>query len=91
MRRGPVSPNHVLEKRGEKVWVLGKGCGRLASASKLNLGQVGSSGGAPGGRVLPIPPFNHKIGAIPPFDHFPLINHGETCGNARPVPMQQSR
>ena len=68
VRRGPVSPNDVLEKI-EKVRVLGKVCGHLASASELNLGQFEARGGASRGRVLPIPPFDHKGR---PFDHFPF-------------------
>ena len=49
VRRGPVSPNNVLEKK--KVCVLGKVCGHLASASELNLGQSGARAGASRGRV----------------------------------------
>ena len=57
--RGPVSPNNVLEKK-EKVCVLGKGCGHLASASELKLVQFGARGGASRGSVFPIPPFDQK-------------------------------
>ena len=52
----------------------GEGCAHLASAPELNLGQFGALGGASRGRVLPIPPFEHKIRGIPPFDHFPKAN-----------------
>ena len=72
MRRGRVSPNNVLEEI-KKVCVLGKGCGHLASASELNLGQFGAHGGASRRRVLSIPPFDHKSrGYITPFEHFPF-------------------
>ena len=47
LRRSLDSPINVLEKKGKKkVCVLGMGCGHLASASELNLGQVGARGGA---------------------------------------------
>ena len=59
VRRGPVSPNNVLEKK-KKVHVLGKVCGHLASASELNLGQSGVHAGASRGRVWPIPPFDQE-------------------------------
>ena len=32
VRRGPVSPDNVVEKRKEKMCVLDKVCGHLASA-----------------------------------------------------------
>ena len=41
----------------------------------MNLGQLGPRGGASRGRVLPIPPSDHKIWSIPPSDHFPLFNY----------------
>ena len=59
MRRGPVSPNDVLKKK-EKVHVLGKVCGHLASASELNLEQSGARAGASHGRVWLVPPFDQK-------------------------------
>ena len=55
----PLAPT-TCSKKKQKVCVLGKGCGHLASASKLNLGQFGARRGASRGRVLPIPPFDHK-------------------------------
>ena len=67
MRRGPVSPNNVLEKKQE-VRMLGKVCGQLASASELNLEQSGARAGASRGRVVPIPPFENIIrGVYPPL------------------------
>ena len=67
VRRGPVSPNDVLKKK-EKVHVLGKVCGHLASASELNLEQSGARAGASRGRVWLIPRFDQKIrGVYPPF------------------------
>ena len=72
VRRGPVSPNNVFEKR-RKVCVLGKGCGHLTSASELNLGQFGARGGASRGRFLPIPPFDHKRRGYTPLRSFPTI------------------
>ena len=72
LRRGPASPNNVLEKKKKKVCMLGEGCGRLAnSASELDLGQVGARGGASRGRVLPIPPFDLKTRRCTPFWPFP--------------------
>ena len=50
----------------------GKGCGHLASASELNLGQFGAREGACRGRVCLYPRLATKAGGIPPFDHFPL-------------------
>ena len=67
MRGSPVSPNNVLEKKEKKVCVLGKGCGHLTSASELNLRQLGVRRGASRGRVLPIPPFDHKIKGYTPL------------------------
>ena len=66
MRRGPVSPNNVLEKKQE-VRMLGKVCGQLASASELKLEQSGARAGASRGGVWPIPPFDHKIRGYTPF------------------------
>ena len=70
MRRGPVSPNDVLEKKIKGV--LGKVCWHLASASELNLGQSGARAGASRGRVWPIPPFDKKIREYTPLS--PLTN-----------------
>ena len=58
----------------KKLYVLGMGCGHLASASELHLGQVGTRGSASVGLILPIPPFDWKKGVIPLFDHFPKNN-----------------
>ena len=72
VRRGPVSPNNVLEKK--KVCVLGKVCGHLASASELNLGQFGARGGASSVRVLPIPPFDQKSKGYTSLRSFPSFS-----------------
>ena len=60
VRRGPVKPQQRARKRNRKVCVLGKVCGHLASASKLNLGQSGVRAGASRGSVWRIPPFDQK-------------------------------
>ena len=61
-----VSPNNVAEKK-KKARVLGMGCGHLASASELNLKQVGARGSASRGRVLPVTPFGLKRRGYTPF------------------------
>ena len=66
VRRGPVSPNDVLKKK-EKVHVLGKVCGHLASASELNLEQSGARAGASRGRVWTIPPIRQKSRGYTPL------------------------
>ena len=58
MRHCPVGPNNVLGKKKKK-------CVRARQ------GQIRARGVAPRGRVLPVPPFDHKSRGIPPFDHFP--------------------
>ena len=52
---GPLAPTTCPPPK-KKVRVLGMGCGHLASASELNLKQVGARGSASRGHVLPIPP-----------------------------------
>ena len=42
LRRGAVSPQNVPETKQKMVSVLCMGCGRNASASELNLRQVGA-------------------------------------------------
>ena len=54
------SPQQRARKKKKKLRVLGMGCGHLASASELNLKQVGARGKASRGRILPIPPFDEK-------------------------------
>ena len=54
-------------RKKKKVCVLLKGCGHLASASELNLEQFEARGGASRGRVLPLPPFDHKIKGYTPL------------------------
>ena len=57
MRRGPVSPNDVLEKKeGVRAW---RGL-QVARASEMNLRQFGARGGASRGRVLPETSFDQK-------------------------------
>ena len=73
-RSGSISLNNGLDKNEQKVWVLGKGCRHLGSASELILGQFGARGCASRGRVLPIPPFDHKSRGIPPFGHVPTFS-----------------
>ena len=64
-------PQQPARKNEKQVCVLGKGCGHLASASEVDLGQFGSFGGASSGRVLTIPPFDHKNpGVHPPLTIF---------------------
>ena len=56
LRHRAVSPNHVQEKK-EEMRVLGTGCGRLASASELDLRQAGAHAGTCRGSVFRITPF----------------------------------
>ena len=60
--RAPRSrqPQQRARNQKKKMFVLGKGCGHLASASELNLGQFGARGGVSRGRVLPIPQYDPK-------------------------------
>ena len=62
VRRGPVSPNNALEKK-KRVYVLGKVCGHLASASELS----GARGGASRGLVWPYPRFAKKSKGYTPI------------------------
>ena len=79
----PLAPTTCSK---EKVYMLGKGCGHVASASELNLGQFGARGGASRGRVLPILPFDHKSRGYTPFDYYVLScihsNVGVFCSYA---------
>ena len=67
LRRGPVSPNNVLEKKKKQVCVLGKVYWHLASGSELNLGQSGAHAGASRGLVWPISPIDPKIRGYTPI------------------------
>ena len=67
VRRGPVSPNNVLEKKKKQVCVLGKVYWHLASGSELNLGQSEAHAGASRGLVWPISPIDPKIRGYTPI------------------------
>ena len=57
LRRGPVSPNIVPEKKRTKVCALGMGCGCHASAFlKLKIRLFGASAGTFRGHVYFVPP-----------------------------------
>ena len=62
VRRGPFSPKNALKKK-KRVYVLGKVCGHLASASELS----GARGGASRGLVWPYPRFAKKSKGYTPI------------------------
>ena len=57
LRHGAVNPNYVPKKEKQNVFMLGMGCGHLASASEqFKLMQVGARTGTSRGPVFPTRP-----------------------------------